>query len=127
MNPHLKIVIGDRETHIKYVVDGQPLVTHAHPYGLRHIESDGMDAIAGSKLVDGIVYSLEFISLHDRIPTDFRLITPQYGTWIGETIENASYAQFFTRGAPVRVTLEGTHDPSIPYAGHTQTIFSFKV
>jgi hypothetical protein len=127
MNPHLRIVIGDRETHLKYMVEGQPVVSHVHPYGIKNIELDGMDAIAGSKLVDGIMYALEFISLHDRIPTDFQVVTPLYGTWIGEAIERASYAQFYTHGAPVRVTLIGTHDPSIPYAGHTSTIFSFKV
>lgn len=126
MNPYLKIVVGDRETHIKYVIDKEPIVSHAHPYGLRHIELDGMNAIAASKLLDGIIYALEFVSLHDRIPTDFRLITPHYSTWIGEAIENASYAQFYTGGVPVRVTLIDT-DPSISYAGHTQTIFSFKV
>jgi hypothetical protein len=127
MNPHLKIVVGDRETHVRYMVDGQPIVTHVHPYGIKHIEIDGMNAIAGSKLVDGIMYCLEFISLHDRIPTDFQLIVPQYATWIGETIEGASYAQFYTGGAPVRVTLLGTHDPSISYAGHSKTILSFKI
>lgn len=127
MNPHLKIVVGDRETHINYVVDGEPLVMHTHPVGIKHIETEGMNAIAASKLLDGVIYALEFVSLHDRIPTDFKLITPRYATWIGEAIENASYAQFFTEGAPVRVTLEDTYDPSLAYARHTQTIFSFKV
>ena len=127
MKSHLKIVIGDRESHIKYMVDDTEIVSHVHPVGLKDVELEGMNAIAASKLIDGIMYTLEFISLHDRIPTDFRLFTPLYATWIGEAIERASYAQFYTKGAPVRVTLLGTHDPSISYAGHTQTIFSFKV
>jgi hypothetical protein len=127
MDSHLLIKVGDRETLIEYVIEGKPLVSHMHPVGLKHIEAEGMNVIAGSKFLDGIMYALEFISLHDRIPTDFRLITPRYATWIGETIENGSYAQFYTKGAPVRVTLLGTHDPSIAYARHTQTIFSFKV
>jgi hypothetical protein len=108
-------------------VDKHVIVKHEHPFGLRHIEAEGMNTVAGSKFLDGIMYALEFVSLHDRIPTDFRLITPRYATWIGETIEAGSYTQFFTDGARVSVTLEGTHDPSLGYARHTQTIFSFKV
>lgn len=127
MNNHLVIKVGDRETLIDYVVEGKTLVSHTHPVGLRHIEADGMNVVAGSKLLDGILYTLEFISLHDRIPTDFHLVTPLYATWIGETIENGSYTQFYTRGEPVRVTLSSTYDPSIGYARHTQTIFSFKI
>lgn len=109
------------------MVDDTEIVSHVHPVGIKTIELEGMNAVAGSKLMDGIMYMLEFISLHDRIPTDFRLSTPLYATWIREAIESASYAQFFTRGAPVRVTLLGTQDPSLGYARHTQTIFSFKV
>lgn len=124
---HLKIIVGDRETRIDYMHDKHVIVSHSHPIGIKHIELEGMNTIAGSKLLDGIVYTLEFISLHDRIPTDFRLIAPRYSTWIGETIENGSYAQFYTNGVPISVTLEGTHDPSISYAGHSKTIFSFKV
>ena len=127
MNPHLVIKVGDRETLIQYRTDGQAIVSHLHPYGCKHIEEDGMNAIAGSKLIDGVIYALEFVSLYDRIPTQFELITPRYATWIGETIENASYAQFYTCGAPVRVTLLSTTDPSLGYARHTQTIHSFKV
>lgn len=127
MNPHLKIVVGDRETKVDYVVDGQPLVSHMHPIGLKHIELEGMNVTAASKLLDGIIYTLEFVSLHDRIPTQFKLVTPRYATWIGETIEAASYAQFYTNGVPVSVTLEDTYDPSISYAGHSKTILSFKV
>jgi hypothetical protein len=127
MDSHLLIKIGDRETLVDYVIEGKTIVSHTHPFGLKGIEAEGMNITAGSKLVDGILYALEFISLHDRIPTDFRLITPRYATWIGEAIENASYTQFYTNGAPVRVTLLDTYDPSISYARHTQTIFSFKV
>lgn len=127
MNPHLKIIVGDRESHIKYMVDEHEIVSHIHPVGLKLIELEGMNQIAASKFLDGLMYTLEFVSLHDRIPTDFRLVTPRYATWIGEAIENASYAQFYTNGAPISVTLEGTHDPSLGYARHTQTIFSFKV
>lgn len=127
MNPFLVIKVGDRETLIEYAIGEHRLVSHVHPYGLKDIEAQGMDQIASSKLQDGITYALEFISLHDRIPTQFKLITPRYATWIGEAIERGSYAQFFTGGVPVNVTLEGTYDPSISYARHTQTILSFKV
>jgi hypothetical protein len=126
MNNHLVIKVGDRETSIEYVVDDTAIVKHMHPFGLKDIEMEGMNRIAGSKLVDGIIYALEFVSLHDRIPTSFHLIAPLYSTWIGETIEQASYTQFFTNGVPISVTLIGT-DPSLGYARHTQTIFSFKV
>lgn len=127
MDSHLLIKVGDRETLIDYNVEGKTIVSHMHPVGLRHIEAEGMNVIAGSKLLDGILYALEFISLHDRIPTDFRVVSPLYATWIGEAIERGSYTQFYTDGVPVHVTLLNTYDPSLGYARHTQTIFSFKV
>lgn len=127
MYPYLKISVGDRETQIDYVVDGQALVTHVHPVGFTNIELDGMNRVAASKFIDGVIYALHFVSLHDRIPTDFRLHAPRYATWIGETLEGNHYAQFYTGGAPVRVTLHSTQDPSRSYARHTQTILSFKV
>ncbi len=127
MNPFLSISVGDTATLINYVVDGSVVVSHTHPIGFKHIEAEGMNVIAGSKLLDGILYTLEFISLHDRIPTDFRLISPRYTTWLGETLENASYTQFYTNGAPVSVTIEGIQDAPLSYARHTQTLFSFKV
>lgn len=125
--PFLSIVVGDVSTLINYMVDGQVVVSHTHAIGYKNIEADGMTIIAGSKFLDGILYTLEFISLHDRIPTNFRLVSPRYATWIGEVIENESYTQFFTDGAPVSVTLEGITDPTISYARHSQTIHSFKL
>ncbi len=127
MNPHLRISVGDSTTLINYVVDGEVVVSHSHPIGFKHIEADGMNHIAGSKLLDGVLYALEFISLHDRIPTDFRLVTTRYATWIGEVIENGSYTQFYTDGAPISVTIEGIEGAAISYARHSQTIHSFKI
>jgi hypothetical protein len=127
MDSHLKIIVGDRETRINYVADGHTIVSHMHPVGLKHIELEGMNKTAASKFLDGIIYTLEFISLYDRIPTDFKLVSPRYATWIGEVVENGSYAQFYSGGIPVRVTLEDINDPSLAYARHTQTIYSFKV
>lgn len=128
MDSHLSISVGDTATLINYIVDGSVIVSHTHPIGYKHIEAEDMNIIAGSKLLDGIIYTLEFISLHDRIPTDFRLIAPRYATWIGETIENASYTQFYTDEVPVSVTIEGIQeDTPFSYARHSQTIHSFKV
>lgn len=126
-NQYLSIAVGDTSTLINYLVDGHIIVSHVHPVGYKHVEAEGMNQIAGSKLMDGILYTLEFISLHDRIPTQFKLIAPRYSTWIGETIEGCSYTQFYTDGAPVSVTLEGIQDVPLSYARHSQTIHSFKV
>lgn len=123
----LSVAVGDTSTLINYLVDGHILVSHVHPIGYKHIEAEGMNIIAGSKFMDGILYTLEFVSLHDRIPTDFRLIAPRYATWIGEILEGASYSQFYTKGAPISVTLEGIQDVPLSYARHSQTIHSFKV
>lgn len=126
-NPFLSVAVGDTSTLINYIVDGHVLVSHVHPIGYKHIEAEGMNITAGSKFLDGILYTLEFISLSDRIPTEFRLIAPRYSTWIGETIERASYTQFYTNDIPVSVTLEGIKDVPLSYARHSQTIHSFKV
>jgi hypothetical protein len=125
--PFLSIIVGDTSTLIHYMVDSQVIVSHSHPVGYKHIEAEGMNSIAGSKFMDGILYTLEFISLHDRIPTSFKLISPRYITWISEVIENNSYTQFYTDGAPVSVTLEGITDAPLSYARHSQTIHSFKL
>lgn len=127
MNPYLSISVGDISTLINYMIEGQVIVSHTHPIGFKHIEAEGMNVIAASKLLDGILYTLEFISLHDRIPTDFRLIAPRYAPWIGEMIERGSYTQFHTNDTPINVTLEGIQKVPITYARHTQTIHSFKV
>jgi uncharacterized surface anchored protein len=123
----LSISVGDTSMLVNYISDGHVVVSHVHPVGYKHIEAEGMSVIAQSKLVDGILYTLEFISLHDRIPTDFRVVSQRYATWIGETIENASYSQFYTNNVPISVTLEGIKDVPLSYARHSQTIHSFKV
>ncbi|MCF7843621.1 hypothetical protein K9M47_01850 [Candidatus Gracilibacteria bacterium] len=125
--PFLSIAVGDTSTLISYMVDDQVLISHTHPIGYKHIEAEGMSIIAASKFIDGILYTLEFISLHDRIPTDFKLVSPRYARWTGEVIENASYTQFYTSGAPISVTLEGIIDVPLSYARHSQTIHSFKL
>jgi hypothetical protein len=123
----LSISVGDTSTLINYIADGRILVSHVHGIGYKHIEAEGMNRIAGSKFMDGILYALEFISLHDRIPTQFTLIAPRYATWIGEIVEATSYTQFYTEGAPISVTIEGIQDVPLSYARHSQTIHSFKV
>ena len=95
----LSVSVGDTSTLINYIVDGHVLVSHVHPIGYKHIEAEGMNVIASSKFMDGILYTLEFISLHDRIPTEWRLIAPRYAT----------------------------KDVPLSYARHSQTIHSFKV
>lgn len=127
MNSYLSVLLQDSSTRINYVVDGEVIVTHTHDIGLKHIEADGLGTIASSKLIDGVMYVLEFISLHDRIPTTVHISSPRYASWLSDTITNASYTQFFTDGMPMRVTLDSTTGPSSNYARHTQTVFSFKV
>ena len=124
---HLAIRVSDTSTRIDYVVNDNVVVSHTHGVGYKNIEAEGMSIVAKSKLIDGILYTLEFISLHDRIPTHFKLIAPRYSTWIGETIEGVSYTQFYTDGAPINVTLEGTTDVPLSYARHSKTIHSFKL
>lgn len=125
MDPYLSVRVGKTETHIEYVVDRQAIVAHTHPIGTQHIEREGMNAAARSKFIDGIMYTLEFVSLYDRIPTHYKVSTVQHATWLRDAIEGASYTQFYTGDSPVRVTIEGTQDPSAAYARHTQTIFPF--
>jgi hypothetical protein len=127
MKPFLTIKVSDTSTLINYHHGDDIVVSHTHPVGYKHIEAEGMSRIAGSKFIDGIIYTLEFISLHDRIPTDFRLVSPRYVTWISEIIENNSYTQFYTAGVPVNVTLENITDVPLSYARHSQTIHSFKL
>lgn len=127
MKSYLAILVSDTETSINYVIDEKIIVSHAHPIGYRHMELDGLGVVARSKFIDGIIYLLEFISLHDRIPTEFKVTSPRYSVWIGETIEKYSYTQFFTNGLPISVTLDGTLDVPLSYARHSKTIQSFKI
>lgn len=114
-------------TFMSYVVDGKPVLAHTHDVGFKQLEADGLGIKASSKFLDGIMYALEFISLQDRIPTEFHLDAARYTTWITSVLEDASYTQFYTEGKPVRVTLDTTKGPSKNYARHTKTVFSFKV
>lgn len=127
MNTFLSISVGDTATLINYVSDGQVVVSHTHPIGYKHIEAEGLNKNAKSKLLDGVIYTLEFISLYDRIPTEFRVISPRHLMWIGDVFKKASYSQFYTGDVPINVTLEGIKESSIPYARHSKTIQSFKI
>lgn len=123
----LVISISDMVTMIYYVVDGNVVVAHTHDVGYKQLEADGLGTVAASRLLDGVMYALEFVSLHDRIPTDFRLASNRYTTWLTRVLEDASYTQFYTEGKPVRVTIDSTAGSSSHYARHTKTVFSFKV
>jgi hypothetical protein len=123
----LEIIVGDEDTTVQYVTENKVLVSHTHPVGYRIIEADGMNAIARSKFLDGVLYMLEFISLNDRIPTEFKVISPRYSIWIGDTLEKYPYTQFYTNNLPISVTLEGTLDHPRSYARHSKTLQSFKV
>lgn len=114
-------------TLISYVVDGNAVVAHTHDIGFKQLEAGGLGNTAASKLMDGVLYALEFISLHDRIPTEFRLESVRHTTWLTSVLEGASYTQFYTEEKPVRVTINNTKGPSLNYARHTKTVFSFKV
>jgi hypothetical protein len=127
MKAHLAVAVGDHATSIQYVVEGHTLVSHTHNVGYRQLEALGLNAIARSHLVDGILYVLEFVSLNERIPTDFRVAAPRYAMWVGEAIESAAYSQFYTEGKPISVTLEDTTSVPLFYARHSKTIHSFKV
>ncbi len=123
----LSIKVGDVKTIINYMSGDDMIVSHTHPVGYKHVEADGMSLVAGSKFIDGILYTLEFISLHDRIPTQFTLVSPRYSTWFSEVIERNSYSQFFTDGVPISVTLENITEAPLSYARHSKTIQSFKL
>lgn len=127
MKPYLSISVGDTATLINYVSDGEVIVSHTHPIGYKHIEAEGMNKVAGGKLLEGVIYTLEFVSLYDRVPVVFRLIAPRYSSWIQDVLSKHSYSQFYTKGLPISVTLEGVQEGPLSYARHPQTIFSFKV
>ncbi len=126
--PHyLLIEVDDSKTNLKYVVDENVLATHSHDFGLKHLESHAMSKIASSKFLDGVFYILEYISLYERIPTEFVLCSPRYSSWIKNLIEEASYTQFYTNKIPVCVKIDGNREASSNYARHKKTTFSFKV
>lgn len=131
MGAYLSISVGDESTLMQYVSDDKVLLMNTHPIGLKHIDAQGLGKPAASAILDGIHYTLEHISLYDRIPTEFRLISPRYIAWLKTIIESESYAQFYTAGVPVRVTIEHTReerkDPFSNHAGHKKTTFQFKV
>lgn len=141
MSTHLGVTVTDSATHIQYVCDGEVVLTHTHPFGLKHAEGYGLNKIAASSIRDGVIYALEHISLYDRIPTEIRLLAPLHMTWLKGVLEGYDYAQFYTDGVPVRVTLldkkelqqlHGDSSLSSPssspsYARHSKTIFTFKI
>lgn len=127
MSPHLLITINDIETNISYRIDNKDVINHTHNIGLAHLEREGLNKVVTSKFIDGVMYALEYVSLYERIPVDFRLVTPRYATWLKGVLEDQSYAQFYTNGLPVRVTITSSNNTSFNYARHKKAIFSFKV
>jgi hypothetical protein len=129
MSSNLFISVSENGTLVNYVSEGHTIVTHLHPYGYKDMENDGLGVVSASKLKDGIIYVLEFISLHDRIPTEFKLATSKHSSFIKTIIEKESYSQFFTKGFPINVTIENINkkDNSFSYGRHSQTLQKFKV
>lgn len=125
--PSLHISVHDDHVALEYVVENNVLVSHKHTFGIKHLESHALSKEAVSKFLDGILYILEYISLYDRIPTEFILVTPRYGAWLKGAIEDHSYSQFYTGGIAPRVTIESNKDTSFTYARHKKAILSFKV
>lgn len=127
MSHYLKIFVTDENVFIQYTADEEVVMSRIHNFGIKHLESQALNAKATAKFLDSIMHALELISLYERIPTDFRLITPRYATWLKSAIENYHYSQFFTDGVSVRVTLEDNKDNLFDYAGHKKAKFSFKI
>ncbi|MDQ5962650.1 MAG: hypothetical protein QG653_457 [Patescibacteria group bacterium] len=132
MGTYLSVSIGDTSTLLQYVSDNEVVLTHVHPVGIKHIDAYGLGDQAASSVLDGILFALEHVSLYDRIPTEFRIIAPRYATWVKTVVEKYPYAQFYTGSVPVRATIEHIQgqikeDPSLKHAGHSQTIFTFKI
>lgn len=123
---YLEVILFDEHTLIKYISEGEVLLERKHPIGLTYIEANNMRPRAAAQFFDGILYTLELISLYDRIPESIHVATLRHGPWFKHLLEHESYAQYYLPSKHVSVILLDTaHSPH--YARHTKTFQAFKV
>ena len=114
------------QTYLLTYKDGEETLLEAKmKYGLRKLEDYKLRERASFLLLDPLLHMLEKISLYERIPTTLYVITEKHSAWIGHTLKEYPYTQFYTTGRAMSVILLRAH--STQYAGHTQKTFKFKI
>ena len=125
MNSLLLITLTDESYIVDYREDGESLLVTKKKYGLLKLEDFKLRERAGYLLLDPLIYTLEKISLYERIPTTVHVITERHGPWIKHIIKEYPYTQFYTGGKKMSVTLGQARNNL--YAGHTKETFKYKI
>ncbi len=154
LKKYLDITVLPEKTLIKYWHDDVLSFTHEHPIGISHLEKELVSEIIMSDWVNGVVHTLNMISLTDRVPTFIYLTTEKYGNVFEKSLKNKNtYSQFYledsNQGNGVRVIIkkinyaninslvtdfnssknlkENSNNKSKTYERYTKTISQFKI
>ena len=154
LKKYLDITVLPDKTLIKYWNDDVLSFTHEHPVGISHLEKELVSEIVMSDWINGLIHTLNTISLTDRVPTFIYLTTEKYGNVFERYIKNKNtYSQFYLEnnnyGKGVHVIIkkinytninslsgdfnssknlkENSNNKSKTYERYTKTISQFKV
>ncbi len=125
MSSLLVLHITDASYTILYREDGETLLETKKNYGLAKLEDFKMRERASYLLLDPLLYTLEKISLYERIPTTLHVIAVKHGPWIKHILEMYPYTQFYTGEKKMSVILERVQNTL--YAGHTKETLKLKI
>ncbi len=121
----LILTIDENSYTITYKEEGDVLLTTQKKYGYLKLEDFKLRERASYLLLDPLLFTLEKISLYERIPTTLHVFTEKHGAWIKHILEMYPYTQFYTGGKKMSVTLGQARNNL--YAGHTKKTFKFKI
>ncbi len=93
---YLDIKVYQDKTIIKYCNDENICFVYEYKIGLEKISSELVSEFIMSDWVSGVIYTLQNISLTDRVPTFIYLTTEKYGGIFEKFLKKKStYSQFY--------------------------------
>ncbi len=145
---YLEIIVEDDKTSVKYCNNDNICFFYEYPIGLRVITNELVSEIIISDWINGVIHSLNNISLTDRVPTFIYLSTPIYGSVLQKKLKDKeTYSQFYLEntniGRGIHVILrkidynlfssnlsskqDKLEDENQSYERYTKTISQFKI
>jgi len=96
LEKYLDILILTDKTIVKFWKKDKLSFVYEYSIGIKNVEDDLVSEIILSDWINGIIYSLQQISLLDRVPTFIYLTTEKYGGVFEKKIKHPlTYSQFY--------------------------------
>lgn len=96
LKKYLDIKVYKDKTVVRYCNDENICFIHEYKIGLEKISESLVNEIIMSDWVSGVIYTLQNISLTDRVPTFIYLSTERYGSIFEKSLKHPNtYSQFY--------------------------------